>query len=75
MLFVECNTRRESIAAFVRFAYRSIDEELRVCPKVGYDEAVQKSDFSGILGVVKAVKACLGEREIQDFVHIYIHIL
>lgn len=76
VLFVECNTRQESIAAFVRFAYRIIDEELRLCPKTGYDEAVKKSGFSGLLGeqatlsvtenhlrLVKAVKAWLGRQE------------
>ena len=75
-LFVECNTRQESIAAFVRFAHLIIDEELRLFPTIKYDEAAKKSGFSGLLGeqatlsvtenhlrLVKAVKAWLRRQE------------
>ena len=76
VLFVECNTRQESIAAFVRFACLIIDEELRRFPKMTYAEAVNRSGFSSLLDepatlsmkerhirIVRSVKAWLSRQE------------
>ncbi|CAI7596568.1 unnamed protein product [Penicillium glandicola] len=77
-LFIECNTKQESIAAFVRFAHLVVDEELRQFSGSTYVEAVQKLGFSGLLDehrqanqsptggqmrVVEAVKRWLGRQE------------
>ncbi|KAL2867769.1 uncharacterized protein BJX67DRAFT_77366 [Aspergillus lucknowensis] len=77
-LFVECNTKQEAIAAFVRFAHLVVDEELRQCPDSTYIEAVKKLGFSGLLDeqdqanqssaesqtrVVDAVKRWLGRQQ------------
>lgn len=83
-LFIECNTKQESIAAFVRFAHLVVDEELRQTPESTYVEVVRKLGFACLLDeqghvqssgegqvrVVDAVKRWLG-RQTKAFLIIF----